>query len=156
MFVKLLNENELHHNFKYKFGKNICSDFRADIECGYGLHFTDSDNFYKWLDYSKATHFRQVFYSKNMISYPKEFKYKAKVISLGKKRLVSELFDTIKIQKLAIKENAHNIKYIENPSESIQKLAVTKNPDAIRYFKPTTEVKKLAVKLDKTCVSFIF
>lgn len=155
MYIKLLNENEIHHGFKYKFGKNVCLDFKPDIECGFGLHFTDSDNFYKWLTYSNATHFRNIFYIKELISYPEEYKYKAKIISLGKKRPISELLNTIKIQILVIKENPDNIKFIKNPDKLIQELAVTLKPDTIRYLNPTLEIQKLAIKLDKTSINFI-
>ena len=68
MYIKLLNENELHHGFQYTIGKNKCQDFRPNVECDYGLHFTDDLNVGYWLQMiNKKGHFREVVSFENMI-----------------------------------------------------------------------------------------
>ena len=128
MYIKLLNENELHHGFQYTIGKNTCQDFRQDVNCNYGLHFTDNLNVIKWLNmFPNTTHFREVVSFENMIENKSQHKYKAESITLGPKRDISEFLDTFEKQKIAVTQDGQAIRYIQNPSFEIQKLAVTQD-----------------------------
>ena len=157
MYIKLLNKNELHYDFQYTFGKNTCQDFRRDIDCNYGLHFTDDLNFVYWLRMiNKKGHFREVVSFENMIENKSECKYKAESITLGPKRNISELLDTFEKQKLAVTQDGNALKYIENPSFEIQKLAVTNYGYAIEHIQnPSFELQKLAVTQNGLALEYI-
>ena len=147
MYIKLLNENELHHDFQYTTGKNTCQDFRPDVDCYYGLHFTDDLNFVYWLSYfdDQKLHFRQIVSFENMVENKQQHKYKAESITLGPKREISELLDTFEIQKLAVTQDGRSIKFIKNLSFELQKIAVTQCGWAIQHIKnPSDTVQQLA------------
>src|SRR5579872_4098307 len=57
LFVKLTNETETHNDFKFVSGLNIdIHEFNPTDECNKGgIYFTDEQEAWRWLYYSKET-----------------------------------------------------------------------------------------------------
>ena len=153
-YIKILNEQENHHNFQYQEGLNICPDFEKGVECANGFHFTDTQNFSRWLEY--GSHYRKVTYIRDMETGTCKTKYKCSSFVLGPRKEVSELLVTEEQQLDAVTQNGRSIQYIKNPSEEMKLVAVTINGNAIQFIVfPSEKVQLAAVSQNGYSIQFI-
>ena len=162
-FIKLTNQNENHFNFQFKTGENIdIHNFNPTGQCqSGGIYFTDTDNFYHWLNYNSGEmkYYRIVTIPDDALVYDESIeKKKANKLILSERIEIkgSELLINEKVQKVAIRQNGCYIHYINNPSEEVQNLAVQRNGCAIQFIKdPSEELQKMAVQQYAGTIQFI-
>lgn len=120
-FYKLTTEDNRHNGFEYKEGLNICPDWDPDATCSMGLYFTDSENWYNWVQYND----KKMFWIWDCEPLNGEFvresrgKYKAAKIILTNRRTIKEYLQSIGTPYDIVKIHPQFIKYIDNPSDEL-------------------------------------
>lgn len=147
MFIKLMNDNDIHHDFQYIEGINKCENYDLNNRES-GLHFTDNIGFHRWISFFKSGYYRQVISHFNMISVKNlqnRANYKAETIELGPKKHISELLLDETFTLKAIKEYPETIYYIKNPSLEMKMVAIDYYKGIIGNIEMDDELKEKLV-----------
>ena len=149
-FIKFMNDNNIHHNFKYKIGLNIDTlPFNPSEQCKQGgLYFTSFDYF---TDYfiGYGNYFCLVTIPDDALVYEENTRWKANKIIINKRIHIEDYVSTLShdiIMKL-IQQNGQILEYVKEQTPELCIEAVKQDGDALHYVKEQTpEICMEAVK----------
>lgn len=157
-FIKFTNNNEIHHNLKYRKGLNIdYVEFKPIGESQEGgMYFSDEFNSMLWLD-STTVWYREVRIPDDALVYVEPNKYKANKFILGsRKPIKSFTINDIKAQKSIVKYDGMALEYISNQTDQLCETAILNNTTALQFVKKqTTEHCRLAIKKNPASILYV-
>jgi hypothetical protein len=159
IWVKVTNENMLHHDFQLKLGENIDNHELTQHNCSQGgIYFCPFDLFGMYCEYGNGYH--EVSFTDDEDVWIEENKCKARRIVLGEKKLFINM--SIDECKIAVAQDWYSIRYMSNESRNdheICKIAAAQDGYSIEYMseerRNDPEICKIAAEQNGISIKYM-
>ena len=159
MFLKVIKDDNTHHNFTYKLGVNkdmLQFNPSGSCEAG-GLYFSVNEHIIKYLEYGEKIAVIKL--AEDAIFYMEQNgdKFKTNKLIIENMYTFEEFFTkNQELCKLAVQQNGYALQYVKDKTEELCKLAVQQNGLALVYIQNQTEkICKLAMQQNFNAVQYV-